>query len=93
MHIFHTTCVKSQRTRFGIEPICPICSELEISEAENKGKSLIKKNTTIIEGKPLNNNQFQVDVSYSSKKMIQKLQKFDGDYFKKRKMLTDSIDD
>ena len=92
-HTFHRNCVKSQKTKFGVEPICPICSELEISKAENKGASLIRKNTTIIEDKQVNNNQFQVDVSFSSRKMIQKLQKFDGEYFTKRKMLTDSIDD
>ena len=93
-HTFHRTCVKEERTEYGKEPICPICSELEISDAENIRDSLIKKNTAIIGGK-INDksDNFQVNVSLSSKRMIQKLQKFDGEYFEKRKMLTDSIDD
>ena len=93
-HTFHRTCVKEERTEYGKEPICPICSELEISDAENIRDSLIKKNTAIIGGK-INDKRdnFQVNVSLSSKRMIQKLQKFDGEYFEKRKMLTDSIDD
>ena len=92
-HTFHRTCVKDIRTEFGKEPICPICSELEILEAENKGDSLIRKSSTIIEEKKIENSQFQVDVNYSSRKKIQKLQRFDGNYFEKRKMLTDSIDE
>ena len=93
-HTFHRTCVKEERTEYGKEPICPICSELEISDAENIRDSLIKKNTAIIGGK-INDksDNFQVNVSLSSKRMIKKLQKFDGEYFEKRKMLTDSIDD
>lgn len=92
-HTFHRTCVKDIRTEFGKEPICPICSELEILEAKNKGDSLIRKSTTIIEEKKIGNNQFQVDVNYTSRKKLQKLQRFDGNYFEKRKMLTDSIDE
>ena len=92
-HKFHRTCVKDQRTEFGKEPICPICSELEISEAENKKNSLIRKSTILISDKKYDHNQFQVDVTFSSRKMLQKLKKFDGEYFEKRKMLTDSIDD
>ena len=67
-HIFHRTCIKDIKTEFGKEPVCPICSEHEISEVENKRDSLIRKNTTIIE-KPIEKNQFQVNVSYSSKKI------------------------
>ena len=92
-HTFHRTCVKDQRTEFGKEPICPICSELEISETENKADSLIRKSTILIGDKKNEHNQFQVDVTFSSRRMLQKLQKFDGEYFEKRKMLTDSIDD
>ena len=93
-HKFHRSCVKDQRTEFGKEPICPICSELEISNSENKGESLIRKNTTIIEGdKDNENNKFQVNVSFSSRKMLQTLKIFDTKYFEKRKVLTDSIDD
>ena len=93
-HTFHRTCVKDQKTEYGKEPICPICSELEISEAEDIRDSLIRKNTAIIGGEiKEKGNRFQVNVSFSSRRMIQKLQKFDGEYFEKRKMLTDSIDD
>ena len=93
-HIFHRNCVQETRTDFGKEPICPICSELEISNAENKGDSLIRKNTTIIgEDKGREKNKFQVNVSFSSRKMLQTLKKFDTNYFEKRKVLTDSIDD
>ena len=91
-HIFHRTCIQDIKTEFGKEPVCPICSELEISEVENKKDSLIRKNTTIID-KPIDKNQFQVNVSYSSKKMLKTLKHFDDKYFTKRKMLTDSIED
>jgi hypothetical protein len=87
-HIFHRTCIKDIKTEFGKEPVCPICSELEISEVENKRDSLIRRNTTIID-KPIEKNQFQVNVSYSSKKMLKTLKHFDDKYFTKRKMLTD----
>ena len=91
-HTFHRDCVVDKRFQFSKEPICPICSILEISENENKGKSLIRNSTIKLDG---NNekNQMQVNVTFSSRKMIQKLQKFDGRYFEKRKMLTDSIED
>ena len=66
---------------------------MEISETENKADSLIRKSTILIGDKKHDHNQFQVDVTFSSRRMLQKLQKFDGEYFEKRKMLTDSIDD
>ena len=89
-HIFHRTCIKDVWTEFGKEPICPICSELEISEVENKGDSLIRKNSTIID-KNIDDSKFQVNVSLPSKNMLKKLKHFDDKYFAKRKILTDSI--
>ena len=91
-HTFHRNCVKDIRTEFGKEPVCPICSSLEISENENKGESLIRSSTIRL-GNNLENNPFQVNVTFSSRRMLQKLQKFDGSYFERRKILTDSIDD
>ena len=54
---------------------------------------MIKSNATIIEDKQNENNQFQVNVSFDSRRMIRKLQKFDNKYFEGRKMLTDCITD
>ena len=91
-HTFHRNCVKDTITEFGMESLCPICSSLEISENENKKNSLIRS-STIRFGNNVENNQFQVNVTFSSRRMLQKLQKFDGNYFERRKILTDSIDD
>ena len=89
-HIFHKTCVKIEK---GKDPECPLCNYDDIGFNTNKDKSLIKRNTTVIEkDKPSNNNnQIQVKISVTSKKMIQKLQKFDNNFFNKRKILTDLI--
>ena len=92
-HIYHRNCVKIERTKYGNEPVCPVCRELEIGVYNEEGSSLIKSNATIIEEKKNENNQFQVDVSFTSKKKIKILQKFDGKYFEGRKMLTDCITD
>ena len=92
-HIYHRNCVKIERTKYGNEPVCPVCRELEIGVFSEEGSSLIKSNTTIIEDKQNENNQFQVNVSFDSRRMIRKLQKFDNKYFEGRKMLTDCITD
>ncbi len=60
---------------------------------EHKGKSLVKRNTTIIEDNRNNNNDLQVNVTFSERKMILKLNRFDKKFFSNRKMLTDIIDD
>ena len=91
-HTFHRNCVKDIFTEFGKEPVCPICSSEEISENENKENSLIRS-SIIRMGNKLENNQFQVNVTFSSRRMLQKLQKFDGQFFQNRKILTDSIED
>ena len=70
-----------------------MCRELEIGEMEHKGRSLVKRNTTIIEDNRNNNNDLQVNVTFSERKMILKLNRFDKKFFSNRKMLTDIIDD
>ena len=87
-HTYHKTCVKIKRIYE-----CPLCRELEIGEMEHKGKSLVKRNTTIIEDNRNNNNDLQVNVTFSERKMILKLNRFDKKFFSNRKMLTDIIDD
>lgn len=92
-HIYHRNCVKIERTKYGNEPVCPVCRELEIGVFSEEGSSLIKSNATIIEDKQNENNQFQVNVTFDSRRMLRKLQKFDNKYFEGRKMLTDCITD
>ena len=87
-HCFHKNCVPFKKVYE-----CPLCRELEIGETYNKEKSLVKKNTAVIEENENENSQVQVNVNYSEKKMILRLSKFDNKFFTKRKMLTDFIDE
>ena len=87
-HCFHKTCVPLKKVYE-----CPLCRELEIGELASIGKSLVNKNTAIIEEVENDSNQVQVNVNYSERKMIIRLNKFDNKFFSNRKMLTDSIDE
>ena len=92
-HIFHKFCIEDISGYRGGDPVCPICTDLEFIKTDNKANTLIKSNATVFDDKKDENNQIQVNVSQNSKKMLKQLKKFDDNYFEKRKILTDFIDD
>ena len=69
-----------------------MCRELEIGEMEMKGKSLVRRDTAIVEDVAHDNKKVQVNVNYLEKKLILRLNKFDNRFFSNRKILTDSIE-
>ena len=77
-HILHKSCAMQESTEYGYEQICPICNSLEIQNISNKGKSLIKKKTSILEKDRLEKKEFQVNVSFTSQDILKKLKKFDN---------------
>ena len=86
-HCFHKECVIKKNVYE-----CPLCRELEIGEMENKGMSLVRRKTTLIEDIGEESKQVQVNVNNAERKMIIRLNKFDKKFFTNRKMLTDSIE-
>ena len=76
-HNFHKYCTIKEKTEHGIEDICPICRASEIQKAIFKGKSLIKKQTVILDNDN-NNKEFQVSVSFTTQNILKKLKKFDN---------------
>jgi len=87
-HCFHKTCVPFKKVYE-----CPLCRDLELGEMENKGRSLVRRDTAVIEDNDNDNSQVQVNVNVLERKMILKLNKFDKKFYSKRKMLTDSIEE
>ena len=77
-HILHKKCSIQEKTDFGIEEVCPICNASEIQKSSNKGKSLIKKQTVILDNVKNVNKEFQVDVSSKSQDILKKLKRFDN---------------
>ena len=86
-HCYHKECVIKKNVYE-----CPLCRELEIGEMENKGMSLVRRKTTLIEDIGEESKQVQVNVNNAERKMIIRLNKFDKKFFTNRKMLTDSIE-
>ena len=87
-HVYHKTCVSQYKRVYE----CPLCRELEIGEMEMKGKSLVRRDTAIVEDVAHDNKKVQVNVNYLEKKLILRLNKFDNRFFSNRKILTDSIE-
>ena len=78
-HNFHKNCTIKEKTDSGIEEICPICTATEIQKkAFNKGKSLIKKQSIILDNERTSKKEFQVNVSYDDQNILKKLKKFDN---------------
>ena len=77
-HYFHKNCTIKEKTDNGIEEFCPICRAQEVQKSSNKGKSLIKKHSVIIDKERSGNKEFQVNVSFTSQNIIKKLKKFDN---------------
>ena len=87
-HSYHKSCVTPYKRVYE----CPLCRELEIGEMEVKGKSLVKRDITVVEDTGYENKQIQVNVNVMTKKLIMRLNKFDTRIFSNRKILTDSIE-
>ena len=89
-HVFHKECLyRSNIVDYGSEFTCPICTELEFDQYDNKGqKSLIKQSNSIIQDK--NNDKgdkFQVNVSAIAKKTLKKLERYDDKTLEKHKLM------
>ena len=49
----------------------------EVQKTSNRGKSLIIKQSVILDNSKYNNKEFQVNVSFTSQNILKKLKKFD----------------
>ena len=49
----------------------------EVQKTSNRGKSLIIKQSVILDNSKSNNKEFQVTVSFTSQNILKKLKKFD----------------
>ena len=93
-HNFHKSCTIKEKTDNGIEEICPICRESEIQKSSNrKGKSLIKKQSIILDNDRYGRKEFQVNVSFTNQNILKKLKKFDNKLkVKKRISIENSLE-
>ena len=90
-HILHKKCAIQEKSEQDIIEICPICQELEIQNAINKGKSLIKKQSIILDNERYGNKEFQVNVSFTSQNILKKLKKFDNKLKVKKRISIESL--
>ena len=89
-HIFHFNCVRKERTDIGIELICPICREFEISQSISTLKSLItRKSTKLLDGY-LAKKEAQSNVSGNKQNMFKKLKRFDVKLKAKKRLTIES---
>ena len=87
-HNYHLNCTILVNSENGLERVCPKCREAEIEDIGiKKGNSLIKRNTTVLEDKKYENNEFQVNVTFSSQKVLKKLKLYDKRNFEKKQMM------
>ena len=92
-HSFHKNCISEKFIENEKEIFCPICSELEFINNEDKGSSLIKKNISVIHEKNKKNSDFHnfhINVSSSAKKTLNKLEKYDKSDLTKQKLMIDN---
>ena len=69
---------------------CPICNDLHIEKIDNKEKSLIRNNRIyFVDDRKYRKekNDFQIKVTASAKKTLQKLEKYDNQDLEKNKLL------
>ena len=90
-HSFHKDCISEGSIEYEKKVFCPICSELEFINNEDKGNSFIKKNISVIQEKKLKNSEFQINVSSSAKKTLHKLERYDNNDLTKHKLMIDNI--
>ena len=87
-HVFHKECIYQGKMEYGKEYSCPICTELEFDQYFDKGKSsLIKENNSVIPEKNIKDNKFQVNLSVTARKALQKLERYDFRYLEKHKLM------
>ena len=87
-HVFHKECIYQGKIEYGKIYSCPICTELEFDQYDDKGQtSLIKENNSIIPEKNIKDNKFQVNISVSARKTLQKLERYDFKYLEKHKLM------
>ena len=88
-HNFHKECCGKEITNQGMEEVCPLCRQTDIEESKNNNKmtGFVRKSTTILEEKKKNNKEFQVEVTFQTQKMFQKLGRFDKKLEIKNKMM------
>ena len=77
-HYCHKKCTIKENKGAWIEEICPICQSSDISKSSNKGKSLIKKQSIILDKDKYANKEFQINVDFNSQNILKKLKKFDN---------------
>ena len=86
-HTFHKDCIAKKNSNNEI--YCPICSELEFMEDDKEKSSLIRENNSIITEKK-EKNTFQINVAWSAKKTLQKLERYDNSNLEKHKDMIDN---
>ena len=88
-HAFHKECIPNKNIGHKIEYDCPICTELEFNQYDNKDESsLIIKNNSIFQEKETGiNNKLQVNVSLSASKTLKKLERYDDKDLEKHKLM------
>ena len=87
-HVYHKECIYKGKIEYGKEYSCPICTELEFDQYLDKGqRSLIKENNSVIPEKNIKDNKFQVNISMSARKTLQKLERYDFKYLEKHKLM------
>ena len=87
-HVFHKECIYQGKMEYGKEYSCPICTELEFDQYFDKAKSsLIKENNSVIPEKNTKDNKFQVNLSVTARKTLQKMERYDFRYLEKHKLM------
>ena len=87
-HNFHKECCGKERTSHGLEEVCPLCRQTDVEESNNnKMSGFVRKSTTILEEKKKNKKEFQVEVTFHTQKMFQKLTKLDKKLETKNKLM------
>ena len=92
-HIFHKDCISKYYSKDKKSVDCPICSQLELFNKEEEGKSLINQRISVIDGSAeKEDHRFQIKLDISAKKTLKKLERFDNkDLEKHLLMINNSI--
>ena len=90
-HIFHKNCTIQEKNDQDIIEVCPICQVSEIQRSMDKGKSLIKRQSIILDSERYRNKEFQVNVSINNQNILKKLKKFDNKLKTKKRISIESL--
>ena len=88
-HTFHKACINKGVEK---EVVCPLCTELEFSNSDFEGKSLIQSGNSILDNKEnsKNANKFQVNMDAGKRNTIRKFERFDNKNLEKHKLMIDN---